>query len=54
MDVAIVYGSWELMICGLKSFSGISEAGDGFEAGMEQEGSQWTKYSCFHWAGKGS
>lgn len=36
MDTVIVYGSWKLTLCGLKSFSAISEAEGDFEAGVEQ------------------
>lgn len=40
MEIVAVYGSWKLTICGLKCFSGISEAGGDFEEGADQEDSQ--------------
>lgn len=40
MDTVIVYGSSKLTLCGLKSFSAISEAEGGFETGVEQADSQ--------------
>lgn len=40
MNAVIVYGSSKLTLCGLESFSAISEAEGGFEAGVEQGDSQ--------------